>query len=100
MKTNPASRWATFILAVLTSTTLMAQDKLFTLEDLNYGGKNYRNMTPQTKYYTWWGDILVSTEREGSRPSSPLPTSIAISLRKSRSTDSTTPSSPTPTPPS
>ena len=65
MKINPASRWATFILAVLTSTTLMAQDKLFTLEDLNYGGKNYRNMTPQTKYYTWWGDILVSTEREG-----------------------------------
>ena len=65
MKINPASRWATFILAVLTSTTLMAQDKLFTLEDLNFGGKNYRNMTPQTKYYTWWGDILVSTEREG-----------------------------------
>ncbi|MBO4659402.1 MAG: DPP IV N-terminal domain-containing protein [Prevotella sp.] len=43
----------------------MAQDKLFTLEDLNYGGKNYRYMTPQSKYYTWWGDILVSTEREG-----------------------------------
>ena len=40
----------------------MAQEKLFTLEDLNFGGNNYRNMTPQNRYYAWWGDVLVRNE--------------------------------------
>lgn len=39
----------------------MAQ-KQFTLEDLNYGGTNYRNMIPENRYTTWWGDRLVRTE--------------------------------------
>ena len=36
----------------------MAQ-KQFTLEDLNFGGKNYRNMVPQNRSLVWWGDQLV-----------------------------------------
>ena len=33
--------------ALLTvSMSMIAQDKLFTLEDLNYGGTNYRRMLP------------------------------------------------------
>lgn len=37
----------------------MAQDKLFTLEDINYGGTNYRKMVPENKWFAWWGDELV-----------------------------------------
>lgn len=44
--------------------TAMAQDKKFTLDDLNYGGNNYHNMTPKNRYATWWGDILVRTDAE------------------------------------
>ena len=45
--------------------TAMAQDKLFTLEDLNYGGTNYHNMTPENKWFEWWGDELVRLDIEG-----------------------------------
>jgi putative N6-adenine-specific DNA methylase len=41
-----------------TSSNMYAQ-KQFTLEDLNFGGKNYHNMVPKNQYYTWWGDQLV-----------------------------------------
>ena len=34
-------------------------DKAFTLEDLNFGGKNYRNMVAKNRWCTWWGDQLV-----------------------------------------
>ncbi|MBQ6167129.1 MAG: DPP IV N-terminal domain-containing protein [Muribaculaceae bacterium] len=37
---------------------LMAQQQ-FTLEDLNFGGKNYRQMIPQSRSLKWWGDQLV-----------------------------------------
>ena len=37
----------------------MSQEKEFTLEDLNYGGTNYRNMVPRNMYTTWWGDKMV-----------------------------------------
>jgi dipeptidyl-peptidase-4 len=40
------------------------EKKLFTLEDLNYGGNNYRNLMPENKWYTWWGDELVRTDVE------------------------------------
>ena len=36
--------------------------KEFTLEDLNFGGTNYRNMIPQNRRLTWWGDQLVRLE--------------------------------------
>ena len=38
--------------------TAMAQ-KEFTLEDLNFGGNNYRNMVPQNRSLAWWGDLLI-----------------------------------------
>ena len=34
-------------------------DKSFTLEDLNFGGNNYRNMVAKNRWCTWWGDELV-----------------------------------------
>ena len=42
----------------------MAQEKLFTLEDLNFGGTNYYNMQPKNMFLTWWGDQLVQTDVE------------------------------------
>ena len=44
---------------------LMAHgQKLFTLEDLNFGGTNYRNMLPQNLWLTWWGDQLMYQDAE------------------------------------
>ena len=40
----------TIIMFVIT--TMSAQDKLFTLEDLNYGGTNYANLRPQNMWLT------------------------------------------------
>jgi len=37
----------------------MVAQKQFTLEDLNFGGTNYRNMIPQNRTLRWWGDQLV-----------------------------------------
>lgn len=46
-------------------TTMTAQDKkLFTLEDLNYGGNNFYNLQPKNRYYAWWGDQLIRTDVE------------------------------------
>ena len=44
--------------------TMQAQDRLFTLEDLNFGGTNYANLRPQNMWLTWWGDQLVQTDVE------------------------------------
>ena len=38
--------------------------KLFSLEDLNFGGRNYRNLQPENKWYAWWGDELVCIDKE------------------------------------
>ncbi len=54
---------ATALVALLTL-PMTAQDKLFTLEDLNFGGTNYRNMQPKNMWLTWWGDQLVQTDVE------------------------------------
>ena len=43
---------------------MSAQDKLFTLEDLNYGGTNYRKMLPENRQLTWWGDQLIYQDAE------------------------------------
>lgn len=47
----------------------MAQDSLkkFTLEDLNFGGVNYRNFVPENRWTTWWGDELVRLDAEECR---------------------------------
>ena len=53
-------------LLTLGTTNTIAQEnkpmKEFTLEDLNFGGTNYRNMIPQNRRLTWWGDQLVRLE--------------------------------------
>jgi len=49
---------------LLYPTTLMAQKKLFTLEDLNFGGNNYANLRPENIYTAWWGNELVHTDVE------------------------------------
>ena len=52
-------------LPVISHTSQMsAQDKLFTLEDLNYGGTNYRKMLPENRWLTWWGDQLMYQDAE------------------------------------
>ena len=48
----------------LFSLPMIAQDKLFSLEDLNYGGTNYRNLQPQNLWTTWWGDQLMYLDAE------------------------------------
>jgi dipeptidyl-peptidase-4 len=51
-------------LAAFITLPMTAQNKLFTLEDLNFGGTNYRNMQPKNMWLTWWGDQLVETDVE------------------------------------
>ena len=64
-----------YILAAMTAMVVafgtpnaMAQEntqmKEFTLEDLNFGGTNYRNMIPGNRWLTWWGDQLVRLDVE------------------------------------
>ena len=48
----------------MTAQTQREQDKLFTLEDLNFGGTNYKNLQPRNMWLTWWGDQLVQTDVE------------------------------------
>ncbi len=45
-------------------TTMAQEKKQFTLEDLNYGGRNYRNMVPASQYHTWWGSELIRLDVE------------------------------------
>ena len=40
----------------------MAQ-KEFTLEDLNFGGKNYHKMLPENRRYTWKGEMPVRDDK-------------------------------------
>ena len=51
------------MLAALLALPLMAQQQ-FTLEDLNFGGKNYQKMIPQNRPLLWWGDNLVRTSAD------------------------------------
>ena len=44
--------------------SMTAQDKQFTLEDLNSGGTNYRMMQPQNQWFAWWGEKLINTDVE------------------------------------
>ncbi len=53
---------STFLFGLLASFSIgvSAQTlKTFTLEDLNFGGTNYRNMVPKSRNCTWWGDQLI-----------------------------------------
>lgn len=44
--------------------SMMTAQKLFTLEELNFGGVNYRKMQPQNMWLTWWGEQLIQTDVE------------------------------------
>ena len=53
-----------YTLLLLMALPTAAQQKLFTLEDLNFGGTNYHNLRPKNLQLTWWGDRLVRTDVE------------------------------------
>ncbi len=38
--------------------------KLFTLEELNFGGVNYHAFQPENMFLTWWGDQLMYQDAE------------------------------------
>ena len=54
----------TICILITLSLSMTAQEKLFTLEDLNFGGTNYGNMQPKNMWLTWWGDQLIQTDVE------------------------------------
>lgn len=55
-------------LSLLFPLFMQAQGRLFTLEDLNYGGNNFYNLQPRNLYSTWWGDELMFLDAdEGGR---------------------------------
>ena len=39
-------------------------DKGLTLEDINFGGRNFHNMRLQNRWSTWWGNQLVRQDAE------------------------------------
>ena len=41
-------------------------EKTMTLEDLNFGGHNYRNMVAQNRPCTWWGDELIRLDAQAN----------------------------------
>ncbi len=51
-------------MTLLTATLSMNAQKTLTLEDLNFGGTNYRNMVAKNRWCTWWGDELVRQDIE------------------------------------
>ena len=57
MKMNRRQGLALLLMA-LVMIPVAAQEQ-FTLEDLNFGGKNYRKMIAQNRSLTWWGDQLI-----------------------------------------
>ncbi|MBQ7472089.1 MAG: DPP IV N-terminal domain-containing protein [Prevotella sp.] len=58
-------KWFGIAMLLTMFTSVTAQDKkLFSLEDLNFGGNNFYNMQPKNKYYAWWGDQLIHTDVE------------------------------------
>ncbi|MCR4602374.1 MAG: S9 family peptidase [Prevotella sp.] len=59
------------LIAMMLSLPMNAQDKLFSLEDLNFGGRNYHSLRPQNMFLTWWGDQLIETDVEECRSIDP-----------------------------
>ena len=55
---------AAILVTLLSLPSMMYAQKEFTLEDLNFGGKNYHNMVPENRYLTWWGDELVRNDAQ------------------------------------
>ena len=55
-----------FLIVLLSPLTMSAQLKQFSLEDINFGGNNFHNMSPKNMYLTWWGDRLMYQDAEES----------------------------------
>jgi dipeptidyl-peptidase-4 len=49
---------------ILVGSLSVCAQKQFTLEDLNFGGKNYQNMVPKNKTLTWQGNQLMHMEKD------------------------------------
>ena len=64
MMINHRSIVISTLLSFLMIPVSMNAQQLFTLEDLNYGGKNYHNLSPKNMWLTWWGDQLIQTDVE------------------------------------
>jgi len=62
--TTIKGRWASLLLCMAIIMPMSAQQKLFTLEDLNFGGTNYHNMRPKSMFLTWWGNQLMYQDAE------------------------------------
>ncbi len=52
------------VAVMLVGTVAVHAQKQFTLEDLNFGGKNYSNMVPKNKTLMWCGNQLMHTEKD------------------------------------
>ncbi|MBO4905989.1 MAG: DPP IV N-terminal domain-containing protein [Bacteroidaceae bacterium] len=52
---------SSLILCLMAITTVMAQQKTLTLNDVMSGGSNYWNLQPEYIYATWWGNTAVET---------------------------------------
>ena len=53
IKNKLFSQIASLLFIAMIPISASAQQKSFTLEDLNYGGTNYRNMVAQNRWCTW-----------------------------------------------
>ena len=68
-KTNRPA-WSLWVLSLLFLTNFsqpmsaQEQKKHFTLEDLNFGGRNFHSLRPQNMFLTWWGDQLMYQDAE------------------------------------
>ena len=64
MMINSRSIVLSVLLSFLMIPLSLNAQQLFTLEDLNYGGKNAHNLAAKNMWLTWWGDQLVQTDVE------------------------------------
>ena len=64
MTRTDLKKWLFLTAILFISIPMTAQNKLFTLEDLNWGGNNFYNLQPKNLWFTWWGDELMYLDAE------------------------------------
>ncbi len=62
---NNSNRLLSALLLITLGLTAMAQQKKFTHDDLQAGGKTYAKMTPESLSARWWGHTLVGFTNSG-----------------------------------
>ncbi len=61
-------RWISFVIVLSMALQIMGQEKkLFSIDDLIYGGKSFYQNQPQYFYAEWWGDELVTLDMDEVR---------------------------------